>query len=139
MRLDKLQKNHLKLRDTINRPDFMKGSVLEQLYNSSRVSPATKVPWGSRITLVIGAGVEAEPVLVPNLIGLTFAEAKQVLQEKGISLAAVVPMPDVKDTLNAFVYRQTRKPEILMTSDFIYNRDGQWIFGFLLGGLIPIV
>ena len=104
--LDKLQKNHLKLRDTINRPDFMKGSVLEQLYNSARISPGTKVPWGSRITLVIGAGVEAQPVLVPDLIGLTFAEAKQVLQEKGISLAAVVPTPDVRDTLNAFVYRQ---------------------------------
>jgi len=104
--LDKLQKNHLKLRDTIARPDFMKGSVLEQLYNSVRVSPGTKVPWGSKITLVIGAGVQAEPVLVPDLIGLTFAEAKQVLQEKGISLAAVVPTPDVRDTLNAFVYKQ---------------------------------
>ena len=108
--LDKLQKNHLKLRDTISRPDFMKGSVLEQLYNSARISPGTKVPWGSRITLVIGAGIQAEQVLVPDLIGLTFAEAKQVLQEKGISLAAVVPMPDVKDTLNAFVYKQD--PEI---------------------------
>ena len=108
--LDKLQKNHLKLRDTISRPDFTKGSVLEQLYNSSRISPGTKVPWGSKITLVIGAGVQAQPVLVPDLIGLTFAEAKQILEEKGISLAAVVPMPDVKDTLNAFVYRQD--PEI---------------------------
>jgi beta-lactam-binding protein with PASTA domain len=104
--LDKLQKNHLKLRDTINRPDFMKGSVLEQLYNSVRISPGTKIPWGSKITLVIGAGVQAEPVLVPDLLGLTFAEAKQILEEKGISLAAVVPMPGVKDTLNAFVYKQ---------------------------------
>jgi beta-lactam-binding protein with PASTA domain len=104
--LDKLQKNHLKLRDTIGRSDFMKGSVLEQLYNSVRISPGTKVPWGSKITLVIGAGVQAEPVLVPNLIGLTFGEAKQVLEEKGISLAAVVPTSDVKDTLNAFVYKQ---------------------------------
>jgi len=104
--LDKLQKNHLKLRDTISRPDFMKGSVLEQLYNSVRIDPGTKIPWGSKITLVIGAGVQAEQVPVPNLIGLTFAEAKQVLQEKGISLAAVVPLPGVKDTLNAFIYRQ---------------------------------
>jgi beta-lactam-binding protein with PASTA domain len=101
--LDKLQKNHLKLRDTISRPDFMKGSVLEQLYNSVRIDPGTKVPWGSKITLVIGAGVQAELVLVPNLIGLTFAEAKQVLEQKGISLAAVVPTSDVKDTLNASI------------------------------------
>ncbi len=104
--LDKLQKNHLKLGDTISRPDFMKGSVLEQQYNSIRINPGTKVPWGSKITLVIGAGVQAAPVLVPNLIGLTFGEAQEMLQEKGISLAAVVPLPGVKDTLNAFVYKQ---------------------------------
>src|SRR5204863_190772 len=59
-----------------------------------------------KITLVIGAGVQAEQVPVPDLVGLTFGEAKQVLQEKGISLAAVVPLPGVKDTLNAFIYKQ---------------------------------
>jgi len=104
--LDKLEKNHLKLRDTINRPDFMKGSVLEQRYNSERINPGTKVPWGSAITLIIGGGLQAEQVLVPDLVGLTFEEAKQTLQEKGISLAAIVPMATVKDTLNAFVYKQ---------------------------------
>jgi beta-lactam-binding protein with PASTA domain len=104
--LDKLQKNHLKLRDTISRPDFMKGSVLEQRYNSDRINPGTKIPWGSKITLVIGAGIQAQQVPVPDLLGLTFAEAKQILNEKGISLAAIVPMPNVKDTLTAFVYKQ---------------------------------
>ena len=104
--LDKLQKNHLKLRDTISRPDFMKGSVLEQRYNSIRIDPGTKIPWGSKITLVIGAGIQAEQVAIPDLLGLTFAEAKQILNEKGISLAAVVPTPDVKDTSGAFVYKQ---------------------------------
>ena len=34
--LDKLEKNHLKLQDTIYRPDFMKGSVLEQQYQFSK-------------------------------------------------------------------------------------------------------
>ena len=104
--LDKLEKNHLKLQDTIYRPDFMKGSVLEQRYNSARINPGTKIPWGSGITLIIGGGLQAEQVLVPDLLGLTFEEAKQTLQEKGISLAAVVPMATVKDTPNAFVYKQ---------------------------------
>lgn len=109
--LEKLQKNHLKLQDTVYRPDFMKGSVLEQQYKSARINAGTKVPWGSRITLVIGAGLQAQPVPVPDLLGLTFTEAKQMLEEKGISLAAVVPMPGVKDTANAFVYKQN--PETL--------------------------
>jgi beta-lactam-binding protein with PASTA domain len=104
--LDMLQRNHLQLADTIYRPDFMKGSVLEQQYNGTRVTPGTKLPWGGRITLIIGGGLQAEQMLVPDLIGLTFAEAKQILETKGISLAAVIPMSTVRDTMGAFVYKQ---------------------------------
>jgi len=122
--LDKLEKNHLKLADTIYRPDFMKGSVLEQQYRSQRISAGNKIPWGSRITLIIGAGLQAEQVAVPDLLGLTFSEAKQVLEGQGISLAAVVPMPEVKDTANAFVYKQN--PEIFDIDDKrLYIQPGQ--------------
>ena len=109
--LEKLYKNHLKLQDTVYRPDFMKNSVLEQQYHSKRITVGTKVPWGSGITLIIGAGLQEQRVPVPDLLGLTFAEAKQLLEQKGISLAAVVPMPEVRDTINAFVYKQN--PETL--------------------------
>ncbi len=122
--LDKLVRSHLKLQDTIYRPDFMKGSVLEQQYNSQRVNAGSKVPWGSRITLIIGAGLQSEEVPVPDLLGLTYAEAKLLLEEKGISLAAVVPMPEVKDTPNAFVYKQN--PEKLDVDDMpIFIQPGQ--------------
>ncbi|MEO6329957.1 MAG: PASTA domain-containing protein [Ginsengibacter sp.] len=104
--LEKLERSHLKLEDTIYRPDFMKGSVLEQQYHSQRIGAGYKVPWGSGITLIIGAGLQLEQVRVPDLLGLTFTEAKQILADKGISLAAVVPMAEVKDTFNAFVYKQ---------------------------------
>lgn len=122
--LDKLVRSHLKLQDTIYRPDFMKGSVLEQQLNAQRVHAGSKVPWGSKITLIIGAGLQAEELPVPDLLGLTFAEAKVILEEKGISLAAVVPMPDVKDTPNSFVYKQN--PEILDIDDKpIFIQPGQ--------------
>lgn len=104
--LDKLERTHLKLGDTVYRPDFMKGSILEQQYNSSRIAAGTKVPWGSRINLVIGAGLQQQQMLVPEVVGLTFAEAKSVLESKGISLAAIVAMSTVKDTASAFVYKQ---------------------------------
>ncbi len=80
---DLLQRNHLKLGDTIYRPDFMKGSVLEQQYNGSRIAAGTKVPWGARVTLIIGGGLEVQQMLVPNLMGLSFAEAKALLETKG--------------------------------------------------------
>ncbi len=133
--LDKLEKSHLKLEDTVYRPDFMKGSVLEQQYMSARISPGTKVPWGSGITLIIGGGLQAEQVLVPDLLGLTFAEAKEILQEKGISMAAVVPMNTVRDTAMAYVYKQN--PEIKdIDGNPVFIRPGQtmdiWLSPVLL-------
>src|SRR5215212_10000318 len=86
---DLLKRNNLRLGDTIYRPDFMKGSVLEQQYNGSRITAGTQVPWGARITLIIGGGLEVQQMLAPGLIGLTFADAKALLETKGITLASI--------------------------------------------------
>ena len=104
--VDKLKKSHLQLGDTTMRPDFMKGSVLEQKYNGSSIATGTKIRWGSKISLVVGAGLEAQPIKVPDLIGLSVAEAKATLNEKGIILASILTYGSVTDTLNAFVFKQ---------------------------------
>lgn len=104
--MDILERNHLKLGDTIYRPDFMKGSILEQQLNGARVAAGTKVQWGSKITLIIGSGLENQQILVPDLIGLTLAEARSLLDIKGITLAGIVPIGTVRDSLNAYVHRQ---------------------------------
>ena len=122
--LDKLERMHLKLGDTVYRPDFMKGSILEQQYNSYRIAAGTKIPWGSRINLVIGAGLQQEQILVPDVVGLTFGEAKSVLESKGISLAAIVPMSTVKDTLAAFVYKQNPE-KFNIDNKPVYMQPGQ--------------
>jgi beta-lactam-binding protein with PASTA domain len=104
--IDILERNHLKLGDTIYRPDFMKGSILEQQYNGARIASGTKVQWGSKITLIIGSGLESQQILVPDLIGLTLGEARSLLELKGITLASIVPISSVGDSVNAFVHRQ---------------------------------
>lgn len=109
--VDKLAKNHLKLGDTTMRPDFMKGSVLEQEYNGAAIATGTKIRWGSVIDLVVGAGLEAQAIKVPDLIGMTVAEAKATLNEKGIILASILTYGSVTDTSNAFVFKQN--PEAL--------------------------
>lgn len=122
--IDYLEKNHLKLGDTTHRPDFMKGSVLDQLYNGKPIAMGSKVRWGSAIDLVIGGGVQAVQIPVPDLKGLTVSEAKIVLEEKGIVLASIIGSPGVTDTANAFIYRQNPG-----TNDFqgnqIYIQPGQ--------------
>lgn len=104
--LDKLEKSHLTLGDTTYKPDFMKGSILQQTYRGNPVLPGTKLRWGSPISLVIGAGLEEQHIRVPELVGLTVSEAKAELQAKGILLAAILTSGEVTDTLNAFVYKQ---------------------------------
>jgi beta-lactam-binding protein with PASTA domain len=104
--LDKLAKNHLKLGDTTMRADFMKGSVLEQNYQGKKITAGTKIRWGSAVDLVIGAGLEAQKIPVPELVGMTVADAKALLTEKGIILAAILPSGNVTDTANAFIFKQ---------------------------------
>lgn len=104
--LDLLERNHLKLGDTIFRPSFMMGSVLEQLYNGVRIPEKAKVQWGSRITLVIGAGLGNRQIIVPSLVGMTYAEAKTALEQDGIDIGAIVVNGVIRDTASAFVYRQ---------------------------------
>lgn len=122
---DLLRRNNLKLGDTIYRPDFMKGSVLEQQYNGSRVTAGTKVPWGAKITLIIGGGLEVQQMLVPGLIGLTFAEARAILETKGITLASVIAMTTVRDTASAFVYKQNPDRFDIDGTTPLYIRPGQ--------------
>ena len=101
----------LKLGDTTNRPDFAKGSVLEQLYKGANITPGTKLKVGSKVSLVIGSGVGNEDMAVPKLVGLTFSEAKILLEAQGLILGPVIPAPMVRDTASAYVVRQSPAPE----------------------------
>jgi eukaryotic-like serine/threonine-protein kinase len=102
-----LRNMSLRLGDTTCKPDFAKNSVLEQLYNGRSISPGTNIKMGSAISLVIGSGIGNEDMAVPKLIGLTYSEARIVLESNGLIIGSVITDPLVKDTTNAFIYRQT--------------------------------
>jgi beta-lactam-binding protein with PASTA domain len=101
-----LRQYGLKLEDTIFKPDFAKNSVLDQLYKGESIKPGTQIQQGSAITLVLGNGIGME-LLVPELFGLTYREARSALETSGLITGAVVPDNDVQDTTNAYVYRQS--------------------------------
>ncbi|CAN5219149.1 hypothetical protein BH09BAC6_BH09BAC6_12130 [soil metagenome] len=119
-----LERNHLKLGDTTFRPDFMQGSVLEQLYNGNRIPEKAKIQWGSRIDLVIGGGLEDKQMAVPSLDGMTYSEAKALLDENGISLGAVIADGAISDTASAYVIKQ-RPDRLDQDNMLIYIRSGQ--------------
>ena len=122
--IDILKRSHLKLGDTIFKPDFMRGSVLAQQFRGDEIPPGSKIPWGSAVDLVIGSGLNDEPILVPNLVGLTFDEAKILLQDEGILLGAIIPETDVKDTAHAFIWKQA-PPQFDELKQPIYIKSGQ--------------
>ena len=101
-----LERSHLKLGDTIYKPDFMMGSVLEQQYKGVRIPEKTKIQWGSSITLIIGGGLESQQMLVPALVGMTYGEARAYLDQNNIGLGAVIPDGRITDTAAAFVFKQ---------------------------------
>ncbi len=122
--IELLARAHLKLGDTIFKPSYMLGAVIEQLYNGVPIIPGAKIQWGSKIDLVVGAGLSDEQFIVPSLEGLTFAEAKTILDEKGLLLASTIADAGTKDTANAFVYKQS-PPRLNEDDSPNYIRAGQ--------------
>ncbi|MFT3981827.1 MAG: PASTA domain-containing protein [Ferruginibacter sp.] len=122
--LEILKRSHLTLGDTTFRPDFMMGSVLEQNYKGNAIASGAKLPWGSRIDLVIGSGLSQERFLVPDLVGMPLGEAKLILEQNGITLAAIVADAGITDTLNAYVYKQN-PPRFTEDKQAVFVQSGQ--------------
>ncbi len=134
--IDMLQRNHLQLGDTTFKADFAIGSVLEQQYNGARIPEKTKVPWGSKISLVVSSGLGDNEMLVPSVVGMKFGDAKLFLEQSGIIIGAILPDANVRDTANAFIYEQSpnrfdeeKKPK--------YIKPGQ-VMDLKIGATMPI-
>ncbi|MBS1567694.1 MAG: PASTA domain-containing protein [Bacteroidetes bacterium] len=102
-----LKQYGLKLGDTSFRPSFAKNSVLSQVYNGQEIKPGTKITMSSTVSLVLGAGISDESMAVPNLIGMTYSDAKVLMEGLGLEIGSPVPDKDVTDTNNAFIYWQS--------------------------------
>lgn len=96
----------LRLGDTIYKADFAKNSVLDQLYNGEHITAGTKIQMGSTVSLVLGTGVGQTQYNVPNLVGWTYAAAREKLEENGINLLVVQADAASKDTMNEYIFRQ---------------------------------
>lgn len=108
----------LRLGEVTYRPDIARNSVLDQLYNNELIAPGTKIPIGSVISFVLGSGVGGNEVNVPDLVGMTLAEARNFLSGINVNIGSVVGMGPIRDSANAYVVRQT--PESLSDS-LAYN------------------
>lgn len=91
------------------RPSEFDGLVLDQLYKGMSIVQGSRIDNGSTIDLVVGGKGIGGETTVPNLIGLTFANAKEQIFSKLLTPGAVIFDTSVHtaiDTINAAVWKQ---------------------------------
>ena len=119
-----LENLDLKLGDTTFRPDFAKNAVLEQLYNGAEIKPGTQIRKGSLISFVLGDGVGNREFAVPVIVGMTYGDAKAMLEGAGLGIGAVVADANVTDTMSAYIYWQN-PPRFDDEKRLLHIRSGQ--------------
>jgi eukaryotic-like serine/threonine-protein kinase len=106
-----LESYGLKIGKLSYKPDLALNAVLDQQIKGKSIPPGTMIAKGSRIDLVVGDGLGQTEIEVPNLVGLTLAEAKFVLDGVGLNLGSVVTDNTVgTDASDAYVYKQVPDP-----------------------------
>ena len=85
------------------------GSVLEQKHAGLNIAAGTRIPKGSEITLVVGRNEVGVSLKLPNLVGMNYADAVNLLTSTGFqSFSTICNNCETKsDTLNALVFGQS--------------------------------
>jgi len=102
-----LENYGLKLGDTTYKADIAKDAVLEFSYAGQSIKVGQKIPKGSRINLVLGDGMGASEIDVPDLRGLTLSEAKFSIRGSSLTLGDVIYEGEITDSASAIIVNQT--------------------------------
>ncbi len=70
-------------------PDLAKDVVIRQMYQKESILPNTSIQMGESIDLVLGSGLNAQEILVPHLVGLSFTQAKTIIENADLTLGNV--------------------------------------------------
>lgn len=87
-------------------PSAFRDLVLDVKYRGQSIQPGEKIAVGSKVRLVVGYGKGTEMVEVPNVIGLTFQEARSTLLRHHLTVGAVYYDEPTEEGIPQFVYRQ---------------------------------
>jgi beta-lactam-binding protein with PASTA domain len=95
----------LKVGDTIYRSDVAKDVILEASYNGILLKKGQQITKGSQINLILGDGLGASEVDIPNLLGLSLSEARMALLGSSLILGNVT-FEGSSDTVNSRIINQ---------------------------------
>ncbi len=88
-------------------PDQNKNVVIDQLVNGQPIAPGSKIPSGTLIHFLVGDGGASAALSMPDLVGLTYEQAKAQLLSLGLNLGMVSVNGSIGDSASAFVFDQS--------------------------------
>ncbi|WP_294304819.1 PASTA domain-containing protein [uncultured Chryseobacterium sp.] len=100
----RLEQVGLKVGDTIYEPSIQKDAVIRILYNGNEVKPKTKLARFSTVDVVIGSG-PLRNIAIPNVVGLTVKEARQVIARSMFEVGIVDHEDGSKDESDVIYYQ----------------------------------
>lgn len=101
-----LESSGLRMGREIYQPDIAKDAVLSFRVNGKTITSDITLPKGSIVDLVLGDGLSALDVEIPDLIGLTVMEAMAVLDAMQLTVGQISAQGSVKDQMSAYIYYQ---------------------------------
>ena len=99
----------LKIGEITYKPSAYNDLVLGQMVDGKLIKAGEKIEKGTKVQLIVGSGDGGNVVVVPELTGLTLAEAQMTLQASSLRVGTLIYDNSVKtpeDTTTAVVYRQ---------------------------------
>lgn len=100
----RLEQVGLKVGDTIYEPSIQKDAVIRILFNGNEVKPKTKLARFSVVDVVIGSG-PMRNIAIPNVVGLTVKEARQVIARSMFEVGLVDHEDGSKDESDVIYYQ----------------------------------
>lgn len=94
----------------IYQSDMATNNVLAQKYRGGNIARGKKIPADSEIDLVLGLSEDDAMTYVPNVVGLKYSVARDMLLDNSLNSGRVLYDRKVKtysDSLDALVYRQS--------------------------------
>ncbi|MES3017663.1 MAG: PASTA domain-containing protein [Bacteroidota bacterium] len=101
-----LNNYQLKVGDTSYVSDVARDVIISSSFGGNTISKGQQIPKGSKVDLVLGDGLGASEVDIPNLLGLDLSEARMSLLGASLTLGQVTFEGVVRDSLSAKIIRQ---------------------------------
>jgi eukaryotic-like serine/threonine-protein kinase len=114
----KIEAYGLKIGKMFYRYDISENVILEQQHNGRRIEAKDTIVKGSAIDLVLGKGLANTRRMVPNLIGMTIAEAELAAIDATFNIGAIIEdnsIAEASGSSTPFIFKQKPEsnPEIL--------------------------